>query len=114
MADWKLTIRDGSDVSRLKFDDLEAALEEARTRIEQICARPQLETVKAIRDYEPEKLVKARIEISGRGFISPPTAGVDVRGDNSLAGYSGGVSRKPLKGRTAAQVVEAMRETLSR
>jgi hypothetical protein len=113
MADWKLTVRNGSDVSRLKFDDLGAALDEARTRIEQITDHPPLRTVKAIRDYEPEKQVKARIEISGKGFFSPPTAGVDVRGDNSLVGYAGGVSRQPIEGQTAAQVVEAMRETLS-
>jgi hypothetical protein len=114
MADWKLTIRDGSDVSRFRFDDLDAALDAARAGIEQVIDRPPLGTTKAIRDYEPVKLVKARIEISGKGLFSPPTAGVDVRGDNSLAGYTGGVSRKPIKGNTAAQVVEAMRETLSR
>jgi len=114
MADWKLTVRDGSDVSRLSFDDLDSALEEALSRIEQILDRPPLGTVKAIRDYEPEKLVKARIEVSGKGFFSPPTAGVDVRGDNSLLGYAGGVSRQPVEGQTAAQVVAAMRETLSR
>jgi hypothetical protein len=114
MADWKLTVRDGSDVTRLKFDDLDAALEAARIRIEEITDRPPFGKVKAIRDYEPEKLVKARIEVSGKGFLSPPTAGVDVRGDNSLAGYVGGVSRKPIEGNTAAQVVHAMRETLSR
>ena len=114
MADWKLTVRDGSDVTRLKFDDLDAALDAARVRIEEIADRPPLGNIKAIRYYEPEKLVKARIEISGKGLFSPPTAGVDVRGDNSLAGYAGGVSRKPLEGRTVAQVIHAMRETLDR
>ena len=114
MADWKLTVRDGSDVSRVKFDDLDAALDAARTRIEEITDRPPLGKVKAIREYEPEKLVKARVEISGKGFFSPPTAGVDIRGDNTLAGYTGGVSRKPIEGNTPAQVIHAMRETLSR
>ncbi len=52
--------------------------------------------------------------MSGKGFISPPTAGVDIRGDNSLLGFSGGVSRKPLEGETAKQIVESMRETLQR
>ncbi|MEX0620703.1 MAG: hypothetical protein WD181_03910 [Solirubrobacterales bacterium] len=113
MADWKLTVRDGSDVSRSKFDNLDAMLDEVRARIEQITARPPLGKVNAIRDYEPDKLVKARIEISGKGFFSPPTAGVDVRGDNSLVVYAGSVSRKPIEGRTAEQVVDAMRETLN-
>jgi hypothetical protein len=114
LADWKLTIRDGSDVSRLKFDDLDAALEAARVRIDEVLERRPLATVKAIRDYEPGKRVKARIEISGRGFLSPPTAGVDIRGDNTLLGFTGGVTRKPLDGRTSDQVIEAMRQTLQR
>jgi hypothetical protein len=114
MADWKLTVREGSDVSRQKFDDLDSALEAAQVWIEEITDRPGLGTVKAIRDYEPSKLVKARVEVSGKGLFSPPTAGVDVHGDNSLLGYAGGVSRKPLEGKTATQVVEAMREALSR
>jgi hypothetical protein len=113
VADWKLTVRDGSDVRRLKFDDLDAALDAALAEIEQITGRAPVGEVKAIRDYEPEKQVRARIEISGKGFFSPPTAGVDVRGDNSLIGYAGGVSRQAIEGQTAKQVVEGMRETLT-
>jgi hypothetical protein len=114
MADWKLTVREGSNVQRQKFDDLDSALEAARARIEDITGLPELGTVKAIRDYEPAKLIKARLEVSGKGLFSPPTAGVDVHGDNSLLGYAGAVSRKPLEGKTASQVVEALREALSR
>lgn len=113
MAAWKLTIRDGSEVRRLKFDDLDAALEQARQTIDEVLDREPLGKVKAIRDYEPEIQVKARIEISGKGFFSPPTAGVDVRGDNSLVAYAGGVARKPLSGETSKQVVEAMRGALA-
>jgi hypothetical protein len=114
LADWKLTVRDGSDVSRLKYGSLDEALEEARLRIDEVLAREPLKKVKAIRDYEPEILVKARIEVSGKGLFSPPTAGVDVNGDNSLMAFAGGVVRKPLRGETSKQVVEAMREALLR
>lgn len=114
MAAWKLTIRDGSDVSRLRYDDLEAALEEARLKIDEVLEREPLEKIKMIRDYEPEIQIKARVEISGKGLLSPPTAGVDIRGDNSLVAYSGGVARKPLQGGTSKQVIEAMRDTLRR
>ena len=67
-----------------------------------------------IRDYEPEIQIKARLELSGKGLFSPPTAGVDVRGDNSLMAYSGSVARKPLEGDTTEQVIAAMRDTLMR
>jgi hypothetical protein len=113
MAAWKLTVRNGSDVSRLKFDNLDEALEETRKLIESISAEAPLGQVNAIREYEPERLVKARLEITGKGLISPPTAGVDIRGDNSLLGFSGGVSRRPLDGDTAKQIVTSMREALA-
>lgn len=114
MAKWKMTVRDGSDVSRMRFDDLDKALDSARTQIDEIISRPPLGTVKAIRDYDPEKLVKARIEISGKGLLSPPTAGIDVRGDNTLAGYTGAVSRKPIEAGNTDQVFDALREALAR
>lgn len=113
MAAWKLTIRDGSDVRRTKYDDLGAALEEARKAIDDVLSRGPLKKIKAIRDYEPEIQVKARVEISGKGLFSPPTAGVDVRGDNSLVAYSGAVARRPLEAESSGQAVEAMREALS-
>jgi len=114
LANWKLTVRIGPEVSRVKFDDLDQALEEARQQIEAIAADAPLNRVKAIRDYEPDQLVKARVELSGKGFFSAPTVGVDIRGDNSLLGFSGGVTRKPLEGKTAKQIVASMRDTLQR
>jgi hypothetical protein len=113
LAAWKLTVREGSDVRRLKFDDLDEALEEMKSRIETIAASEPLGKINAIRDYEPETLIKARLEITGKGLVRPPTAGVDVRGDNSLVAFSGGVSRKELDGHTAAQAVASMREALT-
>ena len=114
MASWKLTIRDGSDVSRLKYDDLESALEQARLKIDEVLDRDPLKKIKVLRDYEPEVQIKARVEVSGKGLFSPPTAGVDIRGDNSLVAYTGGVARRPLEAETSRQVIEAMRETLQR
>lgn len=107
-------MRNGSAVSRIKFGDLDQALDAAREQIEAISADPPMNAVSGIRDYDPKQLVKARIELTGKGFFSPPTAGVDVRGDNSLLGFSGGVSRKPLEGETAKQIVASMREALQR
>ncbi len=113
MAAWKLTIRDGPEVRRLKYEDLDEALSQVREKIDEVLGREPLDKLKMIRDYEPEVQVKARIEISGKGLLSPPTAGVDVRGDNSLVAYAGGVARKPLEGDTPKQVVLAMREALA-
>jgi hypothetical protein len=58
--------------------------------------------------------VRARIEISGKGLISPPTAGVDVQGDLTLTGFTGGIRRKPLEGDSLREVFREIREALEK
>ncbi len=109
MANWKLTIRHGSDVSRRSFDDLEDALDATRVAAEEVIAEGSLDTVKAIRDYEPSQIVNARLEISGKGLFRPPTAGIDIQGDLSLIPYAGGVRRRTLGGSTLPQAIKSLR-----
>ncbi len=49
-----------------------------------------------LRDFEPSAQVQARLEISGKGLLHPPTAGVDLRGDGSLIAFSGSMAREKL------------------
>ncbi len=96
MSAWKLTVRRGSEVSRLRFDDLDAAVEQARREIEELRAEGPLQRASMLRSFEPSEQVKARLEISGRGLLRPPTAGVDLRGDGSLVAFSGSLAREEL------------------
>ena len=96
MSAWKLTVRHGPDVSRQRFDDLDAALDQARSRVEELRAEGPLERVSMLRDFEPSAQVQARLEISGKGLLRPPTAGVDLRGDGSLIAFSGSMAREEL------------------
>ena len=109
MATWKLTIRHGSDVSRQRFDDLDEALGAARAA----AAEARLDSVSAIRDYEPSQLVNARIEITGKGLFKPPTAGIDIQGDLSVVPFAGGVSRQTLEGSTLPQAMKSLKMFLS-
>jgi hypothetical protein len=113
LAAWKLTIRDGSDVSRQGFDDLDAAIDAAEAATDAVLAEGPASRVKAIRDYEPEELVNARIEIAGKGFLSPPTAGLDVQGDGTLIGFSGGITRKRFPTESRDEIFAAIRGVLS-
>lgn len=110
---WKLTVRYGSDVSRKSFDTLDEALDAAREAADEVVADGTLDNVKAIRDYGPAQIVNARIEISGKGFFSPPTAGIDIQGDLSVIAYRGGVRRAELKGSTVAQGLKSVRMALA-
>jgi hypothetical protein len=114
LAAWKLTVREGSNVSRTNFDDLDSAITAAREKTAEILTGQPMKAVKAIRDYEPAQLVRARIEISGKGLISPPTAGVDIQGDLTLTGFTGGIRRKPLEGDSLREVFREIREALEK
>jgi hypothetical protein len=109
VANWKLTVRHGSDVSRQTFDDLDEALGAARRAADEVISEGPLRKVKAIRDYEPEQLINARIEITGKGLFRPPTAGIDIHGDLSVVPYAGGVRRQTLEGSTIAQAMKSVK-----
>lgn len=112
MARWKVTVRHGSDVTRRSFDDLDAAIDAAGTATDEILADGPLGTVKAFRDYTPDQLVNARIEISGKGLIAPPTAGIDIQGDGGMLGFTGGVARKPIDATDRKQIFAGIRKAL--
>jgi len=109
---WKVTVRYGSDVSREGYDDLDQAIAAAEAATDEVLADSPLSTVKAFRDYTPDQLVKARIEITGKGLFSPPTAGLDIQGDGGMLAFRGGVRRKPLKANSRKQVFHAIRQAL--
>jgi hypothetical protein len=109
---WKLTVRHGSDVAREGFDDLDAALAEAERRAEEIRAEGPIEEVSVVRDFTPADQVHARLEISGKGLLRPPTAGVDIRGDGNLVAYRGAVRREEMRARRGQSPFDAVRAAL--
>jgi hypothetical protein len=109
---WKLTVRHGSDVSHESFDDLDEAVSAMRERALAIRARGPVKGVSALRDFGPEAQVHARLQLSGKGWLRKPTAGVDVRGDGTFMPYRGGVTREELDPRNHDTPFDLVRETL--
>ncbi len=114
MPAWKLTVRHGSEVSRRGFEDLDAALEQTRRKVEELRAEGPLENVSMLREFDPAAQVHARLEISGKGLIRPPTAGVDLRGDGSLVAFSGSLAREELRPTDGESPLELVRQALER
>jgi hypothetical protein len=109
---WKLTVRHGSDVEHLKFDDLGEAVAAMRARALDIRADGPAKPVSALRDFAPEDQVHARLQLSGRGLLRKPVAGVDVRGDGTFVPYRGGVWREELDPSNHETPFDLVRETL--
>lgn len=112
MSRWKLTIRHGSDVSHEGFDDLEEAVTAMRERAMAIRAEGQAKPVSALRDFGPEQQVHARLQLTGKGLLRKPVAGIDVRGDGTFMPFRGGVAREELDPTMHETPFDAVRKTL--
>jgi hypothetical protein len=114
MAKWKLTVRHGSEVEHVSFDDLDEAISEMRRRALAIWAEGPVEGTSVLRDFAPGDQVQARLQLSGRGILRRPTAGIDVRGDGTFMPYRGRVRREELDPTDYDTPFDAVRETLER
>jgi hypothetical protein len=114
VAFWKLTVRDGSDVEHAEFDELDEAVAAMRSRALQIRTGGPAESVAALRDFGPEDQVRARLQLSGKGWLRKPVAGVDVRGDGTFMPFRGSMRREELDPSGHETPFDLVRETLQR
>jgi hypothetical protein len=112
VADWKLTVRHGSGVEHLSFEDLDEAVAAMRGRALAIRAEGPVERAAGFKDYEPRDQVHARLQLSGGGLLKRTVAGVDVRGNGEFVPYRGGVRREELDPSGHETPFDAVRETL--
>jgi hypothetical protein len=111
---WKLTVRHGSNVDHLGFDDLGEAVAAMRARALEIRSEGPVKGVSSLRDFGPGEQVHARLQLSGRGLLRKPVAGVDVRGDGMFMPFRGSVRREELDPTNHETPFDLVRETLER
>ncbi len=109
---WKLTVRAGPEVDHLAFDDLDEAVATMRERALRIRAEGPPQAAKMLRTFKPGEQVTARLELSGRGLLRKPVAGIDVRGDGTFMPYRGGLRREELDPSGHDTPFDLVRETL--
>jgi hypothetical protein len=109
-----LTVRNGAKVDHDGFDDLGAAVASMRERALRIRAEGPPKTTNLVRTFKPEDQVTARLELSRRGLLHKPIAGIDVRGDGTFMPFRGGVAREELDPTSHDTPFDLVRETLER
>ena len=105
-------MRAGPRVTREGFDSLDGALEAARDAVDRTLRGGRLGTAKGFRDYGPADRVQCRVEVSGKGILRGPEAGIDVMGDGALVPYAGSLRKRQLQAGTLDQAIEAVRSEL--
>jgi hypothetical protein len=109
---WKLTVRAGAEVDHDRYDDLDEAVAAMRERALRIRAEGPPRTTRLVRTFEAKEQVTARLELSGRGLLRKPVAGIDVRGDGTFMPYRGGLRREELDPSGHDTPFDLVRETL--
>jgi hypothetical protein len=112
---WKLTAREGPQVEHAQFDELGDALDALESRARDAAgSAPRREVNAKLRRFEPAQQVSARIELSGpERVLASVHAGVDVRGDGSVAPYLGRIRRRVLEQRGGETPYAALRRALA-
>lgn len=101
-------------MEHVSFDELGEAVAAMRERALAIRAEGPVKVVSSLRDFEPEDQVRARLQLSGKGWLRKPVAGVDVRGDGTFMPFRGGVRREELDPSGHDTPFDLVRETLER
>jgi hypothetical protein len=111
-APYRVTVRRGPRVERLRADSLEQALDVLEARARAAAAGPGRRPVDLrVRRFEPVQQVAARAEL--RGPRRSLRAGIDVRGDGSAEAWTGRLRREVVAARAGEDAYAALRRVLS-
>jgi hypothetical protein len=88
---WRLTVRSGPHVERVRCETLDAAVEAMEERMDELAPIARREAIQVFRRrYDAIRQVAVRAEITGPGgLLGGVRGGVDMRGDGSAEAYLG-------------------------
>lgn len=111
---YRLTIRDGPRVKRVRTAALDEALDVLEKRMTELARHVHLPAIDLkAKIFEPVAQVAARAEVAGPGRLRPTVrAGVDVRGDGSAEAWVGRVRREVVEQRSGESAYAALRRAL--
>jgi hypothetical protein len=107
---WRITVRTGPKVERLRAEDVEEALDAVELHGRAAANTERRGAVDTrVRRYEAADQVAARVELRGPGV----NVGVDVRGNGGVQAWTGRVRRRPLELEDGETPFEALRRVVA-
>ena len=88
---WRLTVRNGPHVERMRYATLDAAVDAMEERMDALAPTARRQAIQVFRRrFDAVRQVAVRAEIiAPRGLLGGPRGGVDLRGDGSAEAYLG-------------------------
>jgi hypothetical protein len=106
---WRVTVRDGPRVQKLRAAALEEALDVVEREGRALSAGPGRAAVELrARTFTPQQQVAGRVELRGPGVA----AGIDVRGDGAAEAWTGRVRRRVIEQEERESPYDALRRVL--
>ncbi len=106
---WRVTVRNGPKVEKLRAEALEEALDLVEREGRVLAAGPGRRTVDLrARTFTPQQQVAGRVELAGPGV----RAGIDVRGDGETEAWTGRVRRRVVEQEERENPYQALRRVL--
>jgi hypothetical protein len=91
---WRVTVRNGSQVEKLRVTGCDEALDVVEREARVLAAGPGRRAVELrSRTFTPVQQVAGRVELAGPGV----RAGIDVRGDGAAEAWTGRVRRRVIE-----------------
>jgi hypothetical protein len=110
LSRWRVTVRTGPKVERVKAESLDAALDALELHARAAANTERRASIDLrVRRYEPGDQIAVRAELRGPGVF----AGVDVRGDGSVGAWTGRVRRRAVEPTDDETPYEALRRVVS-
>jgi hypothetical protein len=107
---WRITVRDGPRVEKLRASGLEEALDLVEREGRVLSAGPGRRTVALrTRTFSPQQQVAGRVELAGPGV----RAGIDVRGDGAAEAWTGRVRRRVIEQQGRETPYDALRRVVA-
>ena len=111
MSRWRITIRTGPKVEKLRAETLDEALDAVELHARAAANTERRGAVDMrMRTYEAGDQVAVRVELSGPRVA----AGVDVRGDGAVMAWTGRWRRRVVPPEDGESVYEALRREVAR
>ena len=110
-AVWRVTVRNGPKVEKLRAAALEEALDLVEREGRVLAAGPGRRTVDLrARTFTPQQQVAGRVELAGPGV----RAGIDVRGDGEAEAWTGRLRRRVIEQEDRENPYQALRRVIAR